>query len=99
VSNHVPELDAIVADLGIRRFFHSILTSGIVGYEKPHARIFEAALQQSVRDAPIWMVGDNVELDCVASEAFGAKAIHVRTADGFERHAEDMWAVLELIES
>ena len=98
-ETNMAELDAIVAGLGIRSFFHSVLTSGIVGYEKPHPGMFEAALQQSVRHSPIWMVGDNVELDCIASEAFGAKAILVRTAGGFERRAEDLWAVLELIES
>jgi putative hydrolase of the HAD superfamily len=98
VSNHVPELEAIVTDLGIRRFFRAVLTSAIVGYEKPHARMFEAALQHSVPNRPVWMIGDNVELDCIASEAFGAKAILVRSARTFVRHAPDLWAALNIIE-
>ena len=43
VSNHVPELADIVAGLGIRAFFADVITSGLVGYETPHAQMFEAA--------------------------------------------------------
>jgi putative hydrolase of the HAD superfamily len=99
VSNHVPELDEIVAALGIGEFFHAVLTSAIVGYEKPHARMFEAALEQTVPGAPVWMVGDSVEADCVPATSFGANAILVRTDTPFERRAPDLWAALDMIES
>lgn len=65
VSNHVPELQEIVDALGIGRVFHAVLSSGVIGYEKPHARMFEAALELTVPGAPVWMVGDSVEADCV----------------------------------
>lgn len=64
VSNHVPELEDIVANLGIRSFFTDVITSGLIGYEKPHAQMFEAALRCAVPGAPIWMIGDNQECDC-----------------------------------
>jgi FMN phosphatase YigB (HAD superfamily) len=48
----VPELADIVADLGIRAFFADVITSGLVGSEKPHARIFEAALRRAIPGAP-----------------------------------------------
>jgi putative hydrolase of the HAD superfamily len=99
VSNHVPELDAIVDALGIRRFFHAVISSALIGYEKPHARMFEAALALTVPGAPIWMVGDNVDADCVPAASFGANAILVRTLGTFERRAPDLRAALDMIQS
>ena len=100
VSNHVPELPDIVTGLGIREFFADVVTSGLVGYEKPHDPMFEAALRCAIPGAPIWMVGDNPECDCHPVGAFGANAILVRAAEpSFERHAADLWQVARLITS
>ena len=98
VSNHVPELAEIVADLGIRAFFADVITSGLVGYEKPHAQMFEAALRRAIPGSPIWMIGDNPECDCDPVGAFGASAILVRAATpAFEHHAADLWQAAKLI--
>ena len=98
VSNHVPELADVVAGLWISAFFADVITSGLVGYEKPHAHMFEAAMHSAIPGAPIWMIGDNVDCDCHPVAAFGAKAILVRTAaPSFERHAVDLWQAARLI--
>jgi putative hydrolase of the HAD superfamily len=98
VSNHVPELADVVAGLGIGAFFADVITSGLVGYEKPHAHMFQAAVRSAIPGAPIWMIGDNVECDCHPVRAFGAEAILVRAATpAFERHAADLWQAARLI--
>ena len=98
VSNHVPELAEIVAGLGIRAFFADVITSGLVGYEKPHAQIFEAAVRCAIPGAPIWMIGDDPECDCHPVGTFGANAILIRAAaPTFERHAADLWQAARLI--
>ena len=98
VSNHVPELAEIVAGLGIRPFFADVITSGLVGYEKPHAQIFEAAVRCAIPGAPIWMIGDDPECDCHPVGTFGANAILIRAAaPTFERHAADLWQAARLI--
>ena len=98
VSNHVPQLADIVAGLGIRAFFADVITSGLVGYEKPHARMFEAAVRCAIPGAPIWMIGDNAECDGHPVRAFGANAILVRAAaPTFERHAQNLWQAARLI--
>src|SRR5437899_1696235 len=56
------------------------------------------ALTHSVPPAPIWMIGDNVDADCLPAIFVGAKPILVRTAAAFERRADDLWAALELIQ-
>jgi len=73
-------------------------TSGLVGYEKPHTQMFQAALRCAIPGAPIWMIGDNPECDCHPVGAFGANAILVRAArPAFERHAADLWQAARLI--
>jgi len=100
VSNHVPELADIVGDLGIGAFFTDVMTSGLVGYEKPHAQMFQAALRCAIPGAPIWMIGDNPECDCHPVGAFGANAILIRAAaPAFGRHAADLWQAARLITS
>ncbi len=100
VSNHVPELAEIVRDLGIGEFLQAVTTSGQVGYEKPHRRIFEAALAQSAPGTPIWMIGDNATCDCLPVAAFGATALLVRSRSReYERCAQDLWEALRLIEA
>ena len=100
VSNHVPELAEIVRGLGIGEFFHAVATSGLVGFEKPHSRMFEAARKHSLPGAPIWMIGDNETCDCVPAVAFGATAILVRSRSRFyECCAKDLWTALSLIEA
>jgi len=53
VSNHVPELPELVEGLGLARHFAAIVTSGTVGYEKPHPRMFEPRARcRPVPEAP-----------------------------------------------
>ena len=100
VSNHVPELESLVSDLGLTQLFESIVCSGVVGYEKPHPFLFEEALRRTGADRPIWMIGDNASADCVPVRAMGNNAVLVRnTANSmFEQRADDLRGALDLIE-
>jgi putative hydrolase of the HAD superfamily len=99
VSNHVPELPELVEGLGLARHFAAVVTSGIVGYEKPHPRMFEVARTHTIPGKPVWMMGDNLVSDCLAVTPLGVQAILVRLpADPpYERQAEDLWEALRLI--
>jgi putative hydrolase of the HAD superfamily len=101
VSNHVPELETLVSDLGLTPFFESIVGSGVIGYEKPHPRLFEEALRRTGDDRPIWMIGDNAAADCAPVCAMGNDAVLVRsTAIGtFEHHAGNLLEALDLIDA
>jgi len=77
VSNHVPELPALVDALGLS--FDAVVTSAAVGWEKPHPAIFRAALDAAGVDASdAWMVGDNPVADVAGAEAAGVRAFLVR---------------------
>ena len=100
VSNHIPELTDLVSGLGLTRHFDTIVSSGIVGYEKPHRRLFEAALRHVRPGEEVWMIGDNPDADCHPVCALGMKAVLVRGAGGvFEREAPGLLEALELIEN
>jgi len=100
VSNHVPELPELVEGLGLARHFAAIVTSGIVGYEKPHPRMFEVARMHTIPGKPVWMIGDNLVSDCLSVASLGVTAILVRAGaePRYERQAEDLWGALRLIE-
>ncbi len=99
VSNHVPELSELVEGLGLARHFAAIVTSGIVGYEKPHRRMFEVASTHTIPGKPVFMIGDNLVADCLSVASLGVQAIlvRVRADPPFEREAEDLWAALRIV--
>ena len=78
LSNHVPELPEIVRGLGIAGYFEQVLTSAILGWEKPNPQFFRAAqtLLGCRQDAT--MIGDNPQADGAGALAAGFRAILVR---------------------
>ena len=99
VSNHIPELESLVSGLGLTRHFDGVVSSGVVGYEKPHRRLFEEALRHVRPGEPVWMIGDNCDADCRPVCALGMKAVLVRGARRglFEAEAESLIGALDLI--
>ena len=77
VSNHVPELDGLLRDLGLARHFAGVVNSALVGWEKPNPRIFEAALDRAGRPERVWMIGDNPVADIAGAQALGIPGILV----------------------
>lgn len=88
LSNHVPELEDLVAGLGLAPHLDHVLTSARIGYEKPHPRAFRLALAAAGDPREAWMVGDNPHADVGGAESVGLPAILVR-ADGPARLRAD----------
>jgi putative hydrolase of the HAD superfamily len=81
LSNHVPELPALVASLDLAGFFEEVISSANVGYEKPHPEIYAFARGAAGDPENIWMIGDSVEADVLGAERAGLRAILVRGTD------------------
>ncbi len=77
LSNHVPELNQIVSEVGITSYFDEIISSALIGYCKPHEEIFRYA-KNLVNSDQIWMVGDNVDADFHGAIKAGMSAILIR---------------------
>jgi putative hydrolase of the HAD superfamily len=82
LSNHVPELPQLVQALGLARHVQGVLTSAASGYEKPHPRAYDAALEAlGLSSATVWMVGDSYSADVAGAEAQGLRGVLVRNLD------------------
>jgi putative hydrolase of the HAD superfamily len=82
LSNHVPELAALVDALGLSDLVERVFTSAVIGYDKPHPEAFRHALRESGNPASRWMVGDNPIADVAGAEALGIPAVLIRTEGG-----------------
>lgn len=76
VSNHCPELESIVEGLGIGAFFDAVHSSACNGYEKPHPRAIELALEHVEVDIA-WMIGNSAKADIAAADAVGIPSVLV----------------------
>jgi putative hydrolase of the HAD superfamily len=78
LSNHVPELDAIVTALGLDDLVTAIVNSAVTGYEKPHPEAFAAGRRAAGDPTDLWMVGDNPVADVAGAESAGIRALLAR---------------------
>lgn len=89
VSNHVPELCDIVAQLPFAPFIDAVVNSAVVGYEKPNPMIFAHAVKAAGNPDICWMVGDNYKADCLGALAAGIRPIWVHPEERQTRQPDD----------
>ncbi len=80
VSNFYGNLDVILADAKLDRFFDAVADSSRVGIFKPEAGIFEVALKK-MHCAPesTAMIGDSLAKDCAPAHKLGMRTVWLRT--------------------
>lgn len=84
VSNWVWNLPELLHALDLVSQFDFIAASARVGYEKPHERIFQWALDQAMVDAgSVIHVGDHLDADVGGARAVGIAPVLI---DRFGRH-------------
>lgn len=76
ISNADGHIAEVLESVGIARCFESVTDSGIVGQEKPHPAIFQAAIR-SLGIAPVESVyvGDIYSVDYLGAKAAGMEVI------------------------
>ncbi len=86
LSNFSPNLENVLRALGIHSYFSFFVVSGIVGIEKPDARIFDVMVQAArVPRHEIVYIGDSLFHDVEGARAAGIAAIWV---DRHNQHPE-----------
>ena len=81
LSNHVPELRAIVQQLGLMPYLSGFFNSAETGYEKPHPAAYRAVLTAYGHPAVVWMIGDSYGVDVAGAGQVGIQGILVRRSD------------------
>jgi putative hydrolase of the HAD superfamily len=76
ISNADGKIEEVLERTGIADCFASITDSGLVGYEKPHAAIFQAALNamKAKPDESLY-VGDVYSVDYLGATSVGMQAV------------------------
>ena len=98
LSNHVPELDEILVQVGLIDLLDDVFTSARTGYEKPNTEAFYIPFRAMGEPSPVWMVGDSLPTDIGGAEAAGIPAILVHgPPDGAPRSVPDLAAAARLI--
>jgi len=91
LSNHVPELDDIVAGLGINKYIQKIFNSAKTGIEKPNPKAYEQIITGFSSESRLLMVGDNVKSDYEAPIKCGINALLVHSDDNnIKRKVENL---------
>ena len=84
ISNADGGIERILSHCGIAGCFESITDSGIVGFEKPRAEIFEAALSQmNARAEESLYVGDMYSIDYLGASNVGMQAVLLDVAGAY----------------
>ena len=85
VSNWVWNLPELLHALDLVQHFDFIAASARIGYEKPHPRIFEWALEQAkVRPAEAIHVGDHVDADIDGARGVGIDGVLIDRGERYE---------------
>jgi HAD superfamily hydrolase (TIGR01509 family) len=89
ISNADGKIENVLSRCGIADCFESITDSGIVGFEKPRAEIFEAALRtMNVRADQSLYVGDVYSVDYIGATNAGMHAILFDVAGAYRERPE-----------
>jgi len=83
ISNWDSRLESILAGIGLGARLDVVVISSLVGYSKPHPRIFEIALERSgMAPEEAVHVGDTFRDDVQGAQAAGIRAVLVRRTGG-----------------
>jgi putative hydrolase of the HAD superfamily len=96
LSNHVPELNQLLGQLGIAPFFERVFNSALTGIEKPNPAAFLQVKAAYSEASGLTMIGDSIRADVLGAEAVGIPAVLVRNPSG--RTKRECFSLLELPE-
>ena len=74
VSNFYGNVESVLADFGLLRYFHRIIESAVVGVRKPDPKIFQLGVDAlGLKPEEVLVVGDSYKKDIVPAETIGCK--------------------------
>ena len=79
VSNFYGNVESVLADFDLRRYFKEIVESAVVGVRKPDPRIFSLGVEAlNLKPEEVLVIGDSYKKDIVPAETIGCKAAWIK---------------------
>ncbi len=79
VSNFYGNVEAVLNDFDLRKYFRTIVESAVVGVRKPDPKIFALGVEAlSLRPDEVLVVGDSYKKDIVPAESLGCKVAWIK---------------------
>jgi len=78
VSNFFGNLEQVLVEAGLRRYFDAVIDSAVVGVRKPERKIFDLALSElAIPASNSVFVGDSLERDMVPAKSLGMRTVWI----------------------
>lgn len=87
ISNYYGNVETVLQEISIRKYFNSIVDSAVVGIRKPDPKIFDIALNElGVNPNDAIMIGDSYNNDIVPAKSIGCKTIWLKNKGWTEQN-------------
>lgn len=91
VSNFYGNVETVLEDFGIRKYFKQIIESSVVGVRKPDPKIFELGVKVlGVKPEETLVIGDSYKKDIVPAESIGCKVLWLK-GKGWTPEEDAQW--------
>ncbi len=100
LSNNLPELEDIVREMGILKYFDGVFTSALIGYDKPRSEIFDHARGVLQDGQEPWMIGDNRNDDIIGGNnaGFVTVLVHSENTGDAKYYAENLLDICSILQ-
>ena len=79
VSNFYGNVETVLADFDLLRYFKQIIESAVVGVRKPDPRIFMLGVEAlGLQPGEVLVVGDSYKKDIVPAESIGCRVLWLK---------------------
>lgn len=79
VSNFYGNVESVLEDFDVRRYFKAIIESAVVGVRKPDPKIFALGVEALGVDAKdVLVIGDSYRKDIVPAESLGCQVLWIK---------------------
>ena len=79
VSNFYGNVESVLADFDLRRYFRDIIESAVVGVRKPDPKIFQLGVDAlGLKPEEVLVIGDSYKKDIVPAESIGCHVLWLK---------------------
>ena len=79
VSNFYGNVESVLADFDLRRYFRDIIESAVVGVRKPDPKIFQLGVDAlGLKPEEVLVIGDSYKKDIVPAESIGCHVAWIK---------------------